>query len=63
MTKFEEKTLRYQRGMVKELLCQCTESQIEFFERVFGPVDSLPSDRPNQAYGICERTLMKNSNE
>jgi len=57
---FDVKVLEFKRGLVEELLDQCTKDQKEFFNRLYGGIDKLKEDSMSTAYDQCKRTLEKN---
>lgn len=48
------------REKLRELLTQCTESQVTMFNRMYESVDAIPLDKINWAIQQCERTIAKN---
>lgn len=57
---FGKQVADYKRNMLRELLDQCTEKQIDFFNRMYGSVDLIPEDKMKRAYEQCKDTLIKN---
>lgn len=51
------------RKAVRELLGQCTEEQIAFFNRLHRgkTIDTIPESKLRNAYDLCKRTLEKNA--
>jgi hypothetical protein len=48
------------REKLRELLAQCTESQVAMFNSMYESVDVIPQDKINWAIQQCERTIAKN---
>lgn len=57
---FNAKSTEFKRGLVRELLDQCTEPQRDLFNRAYGGIEILKDDQMHGAYYLCERTLQKN---
>jgi len=51
----------YRHDMLRNLLSQCTESQINLFNRMYGSIDTIPDEKINWAIQQCERTIEKNN--
>lgn len=47
-------------GKLKTLLDQCTEKQIELFNRMYGSINDIPADKIPHAIFQCEETIKKN---
>lgn len=60
MNEFDNKTKEYKRELIRDILVQCTEKQQEFFNRMYGSIETIPEDKMRHAYSQCERTLLKN---
>ncbi len=57
---FDSKSLGFKRELVREVLNQCTEKQIQFFNRMYVSVDIIPESKMRHAYFQCVKTLEKN---
>lgn len=61
LKEMDKKIEALNRDTVRDLLAQCTESQQEFFLRLYpSGVDGMPIDKILGAIQLCERTI-KNS--
>lgn len=60
MQEFETKVREYKRGLIKELLSQCTEPQKAFFDRLHESIETIKEDRMKDAYYQCLRTIKNN---
>lgn len=54
---YEYKMSAFGRGIVKELLNQCSQNEKEFFNRMYGSIDKLPLEKMRHAYSQCKNTL------
>jgi hypothetical protein len=50
----------FKRQMMRDFLAQCTEAQVDLFNRMYGSVDKIPEDKMDWAIQQCERTVAKN---
>ena len=48
------------REELKNLLSQCTEKQVAFFNRLYKSVDLIPKEQMENAICQCERTIKNN---
>lgn len=46
---------------LKDLLKQCTEPQIQLFNRMYGSVDIISEDNIDRAIQQCEQTIQNNN--
>ena len=46
---------------LKDLLKQCTEPQIQLFNRMYRSVDTISEDKIDWAIQQCERTIQSNN--
>ena len=49
------------REVLRELLNQCTDKQIEFFNRMYIDIEVIPYDKMDFAIRQCEATILKNN--
>lgn len=50
----------FKKSLIRRLLDQCTEPQIELFNRIFPDIEKIPADKIESAILLCERTVIKN---
>ncbi len=60
---FDLKVKEFKREMVRENLNNCTEKQIDLFNRMYGSIEAIKEDKMRHAYNQCRRTLEKNETE
>lgn len=53
-------TIETKRGLIRDLLEQCTDAQIGMFRRMYGSIDAIPEDKMRWAYSQCARTVDTN---
>ena len=59
-----QKIENFKRGMLRDLLSQCTEEQQGVFSKVFPKgIDAMNDDQIKTAIRLCERTLEGNKKE
>ena len=63
LNEFDLKGKEFKREMVRESLNNCTEKQIDLFNRMYGSIEAIKEDEMRHAYNQCRRTLEKNKNE
>ena len=51
---------RYLRPILRDLVSQCTKAQQGKFDRAFGSVDEVPTEKIPSAIALCERTIKRN---
>ncbi len=56
----EKRLKKEQREALKNLLLQCTEKQINIFNRMYKSVEEIPEEKISWAMKQCERTINKN---
>jgi len=61
MKEFDAKVKEVKRGMVRELLEQCTPDQIKFFNRMYGSIEKISEANMRHAYRQCKATIAKNA--
>jgi hypothetical protein len=49
----------FKRECIRELLDQCTEKQIEFFNKMYKSIEQITEDKMYRAYDQCLRTILK----
>ena len=52
----------FKREMIRESLNNCTEKQIDLFNRMYGSIEVIKEAQMRHAYNQCRRTLEKNKN-
>lgn len=57
---FKLKVKEFKRGLIKELLGQCTDEQKSFFNRLYGSINAITEDKMHNAYYQCKRTIKTN---
>jgi len=57
---FNDACLTMGREKLRELLAQCTEGQLDLFNRMYRSVDAIPLEKINWAIQQCERTIANN---
>jgi len=56
-----EKMLEEQsRKSLRDLLAQCTDKQIDLFNRMYVSVEEIPKEKMLWAFKQCERTIIDN---
>lgn len=50
------------RDSIRELLNQCTESQISLFNLMYGSIDAIKEEKMDWAYSQCKKTVEENNN-
>ncbi len=60
MSKAIEEIDQFARQKMRLLLLQCTESQVNLFNRMYGSVNGVRDDQMATAFDQIERTLIKN---
>lgn len=50
----------FKRSLLKKLLSQCNEKQVDFFNRLYGSVEEIPERMILNAIRQIERTIEKN---
>jgi len=61
MSILNNEVIKFKRAKIRELLDQCTESQISMFNRMYGSIDLIPEPKMDRAYDQCLKTIQKNS--
>lgn len=51
----------YKRKEMRTLLLQCTEGQVNLFNRMYGSVDTIPESKMSWAFEQIEATIKKNN--
>ncbi len=51
------------RDELRSLLSQCTEPQVNMFNRMYGSVETIPFKKMKTAIDQCERTIAKNNSQ
>ncbi len=59
MTTFEKISLEAGRNKLKELLDLLPMDNVNFFNKLFGDIESIKLDKMDSAISICERTIEK----
>ena len=54
------KALAFKRGILKEKLQQCTEPQVQFFNRLYISIEKIPEKKMDWAYKQILKTLELN---
>jgi len=57
---FDRQVKEFKRGLVRELLAQCTSEQQAFFDRLYKGIEHIKEEQMRNAYDQCSRTLAKN---
>ena len=57
---FNEKVRDFKRELVADLLKRCTEKQREFFNKMYGSIETIKENKMRHAYYQCRRTVEKN---
>ena len=56
-----EKTLKEnERQALRNLLSQCTNAQVNIFNRMYKSVEEIPEEKISWAFKQCERTINQN---
>ena len=63
MNEFKLKVIEYKRGLVKELLDQCTDKQQLLFNRMYKNIDEIKEEKMGIVYDQCKKTVEKNKKE
>ncbi len=63
LDEFDLKVKEFKRELVRENLNNCTEKQIDLFNRMYGSIWVIKEDEIRHAYNQCRRTVEKNKNE
>jgi hypothetical protein len=50
----------FKKQMLRDFLAQCTEAQVDMFNRMYGSVETIKEDKMEWAIQQCERTVAKN---
>lgn len=58
----EEKLKEATREALKDLLSQCTDAQVNFFNRMYKSIEEIPENKISWAMKQCERTININTN-
>ena len=58
---FDLKVIEFKRELVRRLLDQCTEKQIDIFNRMYVDINSIKEDNMETAYFQCKRTVERNN--
>lgn len=53
-----EEVEAFKRKLLKERLYQCTERQIDFFNKIYP--NGVPEEKLENAIDLCDRTIRKN---
>lgn len=53
-------TPKKKREMIKNLLQECNEAQIDVFKRMYGSVEEIPPKKLDHAMSQCQNTVHKN---
>ena len=61
MSETLKKVEEFERNELKSLLDQCKPEQIAFFNRLYGSIETIPSEKIPRAIEQCEQTIAKNS--
>lgn len=62
METLAQKVEAFKREETAKLLIQCTDKQVEFFHRLYPKgVHSMPEKDLDNAYDLCQRTIIKNN--
>ena len=59
MREFDSNIAEIKRKMIRELLDQCTEGEVDLFNRMYGSIDVIPEEKMSWAYTQCKRTVDK----
>ncbi|KKL61132.1 hypothetical protein LCGC14_2198350 [marine sediment metagenome] len=57
---FDLKSLEFKREMIRERLEQCTEGQVDMFNRMYGSIEAVPESKMRHAYFQCVETIEGN---
>ncbi len=60
MKDFDKKVENFKRGILRDLLIQCTEKQQFFFARLYKSVEEIPEARIPRAIQQVEATIKEN---
>lgn len=60
-SEFEDKVKEFKRDLIRAKLDQCSESQINLFNRMYVSIDKIEEDKMTHAYYQCKRTVEKNN--
>ena len=60
---FDSKAVKFKREMLRDVLNQCTEKQIAFFNRMYGSIDAISESKMRHAYFQCVKTIEKNQKD
>lgn len=60
-TEYEQRVDEYKRQLLREGLSQCTEAQVNMFNRMYGSVDTIADDQIEHAFLQIENTVRKNN--
>lgn len=60
MSELQKKTCDFQRGLIREMLHQCTEQQVTLFHKLYPKGIPVKDKDIANAYELCERTIKKN---
>ena len=58
--RLNKQAVEVKREAIRELLDQCSESQVAAFGGLYGSVDSIPETKLNGAIQLCDRTIAQN---
>jgi hypothetical protein len=50
----------FKRQIIGEFLTECSEAQVDLFNRMYGSVETIAEDKMDWAIQQCERTVAKN---
>jgi hypothetical protein len=59
-TQVQKEIEQFTRGLLQDRLAQCSESQQEFFHRIYP--EGVPTDKLENAIDLCDRTIKKKRN-
>ena len=61
LDEFDLKVKEFKRELVRENLNNCTEKQIDLFNRMYGSIEVIKEDKMRHAYNQCRRTRNLNN--
>ena len=52
--------IEYKKSVIRELLAECTDKQVDLFNKMYASVDEIAPDKLDWAVYQCERTVQAN---